>query len=244
MTTRAPRPPASADPGKKMKPRLPKPRSTKREPLQERAKKTYNSILDCVERIILTKSIDKLTPRAVVLETGITQGALYRYFADVIEMRDALFERYMAEFHELVSSSFEKAKLSDAAAAMELLFELVLDFNRRRPAMLRLSLDPTTHSRAHAVEQRRQSIASIIAETMRVKGIIADYDRATLEEIYLCVMVSASLTKAALLRAPDGDPLTIEAARRIIRRQAAAFDHARTGPAAAAPPRAKEDTAG
>lgn len=212
-----------------MTPRTPRPEAVKREPRQERAKKTYNTILDCVERIILTKSIEKLTPRAVVLETGITQGALYRYFADVIEMRDALFERYMAEFHALVSGSFEKARLANAADAMELLFELVLDFNRRRPAILRLSLDPTTHGRVHAVEQQRQSIASIIAETLRVKGIIKDYDRATLEEIYLCVLISASLTKAALLRAPDGDPLTIDAARRIIRRQAAAFDPAALG---------------
>ncbi len=216
-----------------MKPPAPeplKPEAAKKEPRQERAKKTYNAILDCVERIILTKSIEKLTPRAVVLETGITQGALYRYFADVAEMRDALFERYMTEFHDLVRTSFEKAKLSDAVEAMELLFELVLGFHRRRPAILRLSLDPTTHGRAHAVETRRQSIASIIAETLRVKGIIKDYDRATLEEIYLCVMISASLTKAALLRAPDGDPLTIDAARRIIRRQAAAFDPAVLAP--------------
>lgn len=206
-----------------MTPRRPRPETTRREPLQDRGKKTYNRILDCVERIIQTRSVEKLTPRAVVLETGVSQGALYRYFADASEMRDALFERYMAEFEEFASARFQEADLSNAVEAMELLFELVLDFNRSRPAMLRLSLDPTTHSRIHTVEQQRQSVASIIAETMRVKGIIDNYDRLTIEEIYLCVLISASLTKAALLRAPEGDLLTINAARRIIRRQAEAF---------------------
>jgi AcrR family transcriptional regulator len=196
---------------------------SKREPQQERAQRTYNRILDSVEDIILKKTVHKLTPRAVVLATGIPQGTLYRYFSDVIEMRDALFERYMARFVIQVSAMLVTADIPDAVSAMVLVFDLILRYNRANPVLLTLSLDPTTHSRRRAVEHQRELIATRIAETLLSKGLIRSYDKAMLDEIYLCVLVSASLTKEAFVRDPAGETFAIEAGRRIIRRQAEGF---------------------
>lgn len=189
-------------------------------PKQKRALKTYNAILDCVEELILKDSSEKLTPRAVVLATGVPQGTLYRYFADVAEMRDALFERYMIKFREDVRNVYETANPPDVIAAMETLFELILGLNRANPVLLALSLDPTTQSRARAVVYQRELIATCIADALVRKGLIQVYDKAFLDEIYLCVLVAASLTKEAFLWDPAGDEYVIESGRQIIRRQA------------------------
>ena len=189
-------------------------------PKQKRAQQTYNAILDCVEELILKGSSEKLTPRSVVLATGVPQGTLYRYFADVSEMRDALFERYMIKFREDVRNVYETANPPDMIAAMETLFELILGLNRANPVLLALSLDPTTQSRARAVVYQRELIATCIADALVRKGLIRDYDKAFLDEIYLCVLVAASLTKEAFLWDPAGDEFVIESGRQIIRRQA------------------------
>ena len=189
-------------------------------PKQKRALQTYNAILDCVEEILLTEPSEKLTPRAVVIATGVPQGTLYRYFSDVSEMRDALFERYMTQFREDVRQVYETANPADVVAAMETLFDLILDLNRANPVLLALSLDPTTQSRARAVAYQRELIATCIADALVRKGLIADYDKPFLDEIYLCVIVAASLTKEAFLWDPAGDEFVIESGRQIMRRQA------------------------
>jgi AcrR family transcriptional regulator len=189
-------------------------------PKQKRAQQTYNAILDCVEELILKDPSEKLTPRAVVLATGVPQGTLYRYFSDVSEMRDALFERYMIKFKEDVRNVYETASPPDVVAAMETLFELILDLNRANPVLLTLSLDPTTQSRARAVVYQRELIATCIADALVRKGLIRNYDKVFLDEIYLCVLVAASLTKEAFLWDPLGDEFVIESGRQIIRRQA------------------------
>ena len=161
-------------------------------PKQKRAQQTYNAILDCVEELILKDPTEKLTPRAVVLATGVPQGTLYRYFADVSEMRDALFERYMIKFYEDVRNVYETANPADVISAMETLFELILGLNRANPVLLALSLDPTTQSRARAVVYQRELIATCIADALVRKGLIEDYDKPLLDEIYLCVLIAAS----------------------------------------------------
>ncbi len=202
-------------------------------PKQERAQRTYNAILDCVEELILKNPTEKLTPRTVVLATGVPQGTLYRYFSDVAEMRDALFERYMIKFREDVRNVYETANPADVVAAMETLFELILDLNRANPVLLTLSLDPTTQSRARAVVYQRELIATCIADALVRKGLIRDYDKPFLDEIYLCVLIAASLTKEAFLWDPEGDEFVIESGRQIIRRQAEGLSsrstHGRSG---------------
>lgn len=192
----------------------------KTEPKQERAQRTYHAILDCVEAILLKNPDEKLTPRAVVQATGIPQGTVYRYFADVAEMRDALFERYMTHFQRDVSAAFEAADLPDVAAAMETLFAMILGLNRGNPALLGLSLDPTTQSRVRAVAHQRELIATAIADALVRAGLISGYDKGLLDEIYLCVLISASLTKEAFLWDPQGDSFVIESGRELLRRQA------------------------
>jgi AcrR family transcriptional regulator len=176
--------------------------------------------LDCVEELILKHPSEKLTPRTVVIATGVPQGTLYRYFSDVAEMRDALFERYMIKFREDVRNVYETGNPADVIAAMETLFELILGLNRANPVLLALSLDPTTQSRARAVVYQRELIATCIADALVRKGLIRDYDKAFLDEIYLCVLIAASLTKEAFLWDPEGDDFVIESGRQIIRRQA------------------------
>jgi AcrR family transcriptional regulator len=115
-------------------------------PKLKRALQIYNTILDYVEEILLNNSSEELTLRVVVLVTGVPQGALYRYFSDISEMLDALFERYMIKFWEDVRNVCAAANPPDVVAAMETLFELILGLNRANPGLLALSLDPTTQS--------------------------------------------------------------------------------------------------
>jgi len=55
-----------------------------------------NSILDAAEKICMSKSLNKLTMKDVITETGLSPGAVYASFSDIDEVIIALINRMSA----------------------------------------------------------------------------------------------------------------------------------------------------
>ena len=67
--------------------------STYHEPVQDRAIATRERLLDALEKLLRTTSINELTVSAIAAEAGVTTGAIYRRFADKRGLLQAASER-------------------------------------------------------------------------------------------------------------------------------------------------------
>src|ERR1700739_1899288 len=78
---------------------------TRRQPVQERSRRTVRQILDAAERIIGEAGVDALTAPAVAERAGIVAPSLYRFFADREEILDALVEQMSTDLDQHVHAA-------------------------------------------------------------------------------------------------------------------------------------------
>jgi AcrR family transcriptional regulator len=78
---------------------------TRRQPVQERSRRTVRQILDAAERIIGEAGVDAVTTRAVAERAGIVAPSLYRFFADREEILDALLEHMSTDLDQHVHAA-------------------------------------------------------------------------------------------------------------------------------------------
>jgi AcrR family transcriptional regulator len=97
--------------------------TTRRQPVQERSRRTVRQILDAAEQIISEKGVDAVTTRAVSERAGIGAPSLYRFFADREEMLDALLDQMSRDLDEHV----QVAEAGWQAGTIEDLINLELD---------------------------------------------------------------------------------------------------------------------
>jgi AcrR family transcriptional regulator len=72
----------------------------RREPTQQRSRRTVRQILDAAEQIVGTQGVDAATTRAIAERAGVAIPSLYRFFADRDEILDALVEHMTADLDQ------------------------------------------------------------------------------------------------------------------------------------------------
>jgi AcrR family transcriptional regulator len=78
---------------------------TRRQPVQERSRRTVRQILDAAERIVGEAGVDAVTTRAVAERAGIVAPSLYRFFADREDILDALLEQMSTDLDQHVQAA-------------------------------------------------------------------------------------------------------------------------------------------
>src|SRR5271166_5975676 len=69
----------------------------RREPVQERSRRTVRRILAAAEEIVAADGVDAVTTRAIAERAGVATPSLYRFFEDRDAILDALLEQMLAE---------------------------------------------------------------------------------------------------------------------------------------------------
>ncbi len=72
----------------------------RREPTQERSRRSVEKILDAAEQIVGEAGADAATTRAILERSGVAVSSLYRFFADRDEILDAVLERMIVDLDE------------------------------------------------------------------------------------------------------------------------------------------------
>ncbi len=76
-------------------------------PIQARAKKTYEALLEAAQEILAELGYDALNSNAIAERAGLTPPAFYRYFRDKHMLLAILAERLLAAQNELVGPALE-----------------------------------------------------------------------------------------------------------------------------------------
>lgn len=98
---------------------------TRREPTQERSRRTVGRILDATEQIIGESGVEAVTTRAIAELAEVSTPSLYRFFADRDEIFDALLQQILTAFDERT----EAAEATWHPTTLDELIGLVLDLH-------------------------------------------------------------------------------------------------------------------
>jgi AcrR family transcriptional regulator len=106
---------------------------TRREPVQERSRRTVTKILQATEQIIGESGIEAATTRAVSERAGVAAPSLYRFFADRDEILDALLEQLIKDLdqHVQTAETTEQPRTIEQFIVHEL--DIYADFYKTHP---------------------------------------------------------------------------------------------------------------
>lgn len=137
----------------------------RRQPVQERSRRTVAAILDAAEAIIDADGITAATTRAIAEKAGVAYPSLYRFFSDRDQILDALLERHalaadeQAMAHEPMWAGRSGVDLLNAE------FDLLIAYYRQHPSAARLWLEGRASEAVARFVHRRIQIR---AERLRV----------------------------------------------------------------------------
>ena len=85
----------------------------RRVPRQARSRERLARMLDAAEELLVTEGAQALTTTRVAAAAGVSVGSLYQYLPDKEAIVEALANRYLAEFEDLMEELAELAPFED-----------------------------------------------------------------------------------------------------------------------------------
>ena len=137
----------------------------RREPTQQRSRRTVRQILDAAEQIVGTQGVDAATTRAIAERAGVAIPSLYRFFADRDEILDALLEHMTADLDQharAAEAAWQPGDPGDPAGLIRLELDTAAAYFEAHPSAValwfggRVSLPvvQTIRARNHALAVR------------------------------------------------------------------------------------------
>jgi AcrR family transcriptional regulator len=136
----------------------------RRRPQQRRSQETVEAILDTASSLVATAGPDALTTTAVADGAGIAVGSLYQYFDDAQGIADAIVERHLSSFGQLVEDTVAGESFATADDAACALVAAVVAYYRSEPAFRGVWFSPTFGSRYRGI---RGTSEHTLVDTMR-----------------------------------------------------------------------------
>ena len=145
----------------------------RREPVQERSRRTVQRILSAAEEIIAADGVDAVTTRAIAERAGVAAPSLYRFFEDRDAILDALLEEMLAELETAVQEAERDFSGDSIEAFMRLEFELYVAYYERHPSLARLWFDGrVSPAVVELVRKRNHAAAQRVRRMLTEAGLV------------------------------------------------------------------------
>jgi AcrR family transcriptional regulator len=110
----------------------------RREPTQQRSRRTVRQILDAADQIVGTQGVDAATTRAIAERAGVAIPSLYRFFADRDEILDALVEHMTADLDQHARAAEASWQPGDPAGLIRLELDTAAAYFEAHPSAVAL----------------------------------------------------------------------------------------------------------
>jgi AcrR family transcriptional regulator len=110
----------------------------RREPAQQRSRRTVRQILDAADQIVGTQGVDAATTRAIAERAGVAIPSLYRFFADRDEILDALVEHMTADLDQHARAAEASWQPGDPAGLIRLELDTAAAYFEAHPSAVAL----------------------------------------------------------------------------------------------------------
>lgn len=147
----------------------------RREPVQERSRRTVERILAAAEAIIAADGVDAVTTRTIAERAGVAAPSLYRFFEDRDAILDALLEQMLAELETAVQEAERSFTGESIDAFMRLEFELYVGYYERHPSLARLWFDGrVSPAVVDMVRGRNRLVAQRVRRLLTEAGLVEE----------------------------------------------------------------------
>jgi AcrR family transcriptional regulator len=172
-------------------------------------------VLDAAKAIVEAEGAAALSTTAIAERAGISVGSLYQYFPDKGAILDALADRYLESFEELM-----RDLEGDVVAADDLVGTLIDAFAARyraEPGYRALWLGAHLTPQGRDADMRnKQALADGVARILVARELAQDDDE--LRTISRTAVLAAdSLLQDAFRTDPNGDRRLLDEAKRMLR---------------------------
>jgi AcrR family transcriptional regulator len=138
---------------------------------QERARRTYEALVDAGARLFARRGFDATQTPDIAAEAGVSVGTFYRYFPDKMEMFLEIQRRQLARAYHEVMGRLTPDRFAgvDGRAAIEDALGVLLDHINKSPEMQRVFLEMALRDERVAALKRafddaaRPALAALIA---------------------------------------------------------------------------------
>lgn len=149
-------------------------RPARREPTQERSRRTVQQILEAAEQLVAEEGIDGVTTRAIAERAGVAVPSLYRFFADRDDVLDALVERMLVELEETSQVAEAAWVPGDIGDLLDLEFALHVTYFTAHPSLTALWFGGrASPAVVESVRRRNAALGERLRELLLGHGLIA-----------------------------------------------------------------------
>lgn len=110
----------------------------RREPTQERSRRTVARILEAAEEIVGESGVEAATTRAIAERAGVAVPSLYRFFADREGVLDAMLEQLVSDLDEEAKAAEAGWEPADIGELVGLELELTARYFEAHPTLVAL----------------------------------------------------------------------------------------------------------
>jgi AcrR family transcriptional regulator len=183
----------------------------RRVPQQARSRERIESVLEAADRLLATEGVEALTTTRVAAAAGISVGSLYQWFPDREAIAAALALRYAAGFRRVMD---ELETRGDPAGAA---LEAFANAFRAEPGFRAMWFGGLrTQALRDLTRPGLREIAAAFAKALAREAPGAP-PLDVVKAAETTVITADALLRHAFRLHPDGDPVTLEEAKRLLR---------------------------
>jgi AcrR family transcriptional regulator len=142
----------------------------RKRPRQERARATFDAVLDAAGEVITERGYAAMTTNAVARRAGVSIGSLYQYFPDKTAILVCLLERHIREMQPVIAKGLEALTEPGRPfedALRETLLRLVAAHDHHGPRLQQVLSEEVPHP--PSIQRLRQRLdAGYVAEVTRI----------------------------------------------------------------------------
>jgi AcrR family transcriptional regulator len=190
----------------------------KRAPTQSRSVQRVEGLLDAAADLLRDQEPEEVTIRDLAERAGVPTGTLYQFFDDKNAVLQALAVRFLAAMPDVLDAALEQTA-ADWPVTLDRVVEGYAAMVREHPAIRRLWLSGTLAASTRSLERTTDdALAARLGARLQEQ---AGSRHGTAAQWSTLVALVDGLLRHAFAVHPDGDPVTLEEARRAARAYAA-----------------------
>jgi AcrR family transcriptional regulator len=149
----------------------------RRVPQQQRSKQCVEAILAAARSLLQTDEPAHISTRDVAARAGVSPAVVYRYFADIDEIVDALLAEHAAIAESMVAEALARSEHQSIGDVFEFVIRSYLDlYSRRRDLTVAWRSPALAERQRHIEEPSDRSLALAVGDHLVTRGLLTELD--------------------------------------------------------------------
>jgi AcrR family transcriptional regulator len=189
----------------------------RRRPSQRRSARRVERMLDACAELLDEIGYEALSTTRIAERAGVAIGSVYQFFPDKRAISRALTARNVEQFMARVGCRFMMEEYHSTWEAVDAIIDVYVDMHRTVPGFRSLRFGDVTD--LHLLDSVADNNAVIVGRLRAL--LLAEFGLADSDELDRALLVAVEAGDAVLKLAfrldPNGDPVIVDEAKRLVR---------------------------